>query len=277
MPLFGQLEISYADGRRRHVDLSGESAAIGSAPDNDLALDDASLAPHHFQLLHRKGVVFLVNLDLARGTMVAGALARDPQPRRIIHGAQIRAGSIRITYRAGSDLPTAPMKAVAESRLPLQPGFTVSLDRSAVDVFPAASASVEIAIHNQRAQEERYEIAVRGLPVAWISLSQTFALIAGRETLPITLHISPERRAGIAPADYAAVILVAPMSEPERQTGLDLRVRLRGFGGLCLALDKARVRPGEDFQLLLRNQGNQVLPLRLSARICARGRDSGAG
>lgn len=157
------------------------------------------------------------------------------------------------------------MTAINESASPVQAEFQARLEKTALDVYPASSSSLEITMHNRGDREIAVDIAVESLPEGWASLSQNSARLDSDESAFVYLRVAPPRRADVLPGDYPATIVMRGQNSGEPVAILSLLLRLHGFGGLSLALEPARADVSEPLQLFLLNQGNEALRLAVSA------------
>ena len=263
MAPFARIDVQYPDKRVEVFQLSETLTTFGRAADNSIVLADVDVAGRHFRLENVDGNCLLTNLDPIMGTIVSGERIRDQQPRQLPATADIRVGGIKISFEQSSNQPTIPMRTVSDRTEPINIGFSVRLDRSTLDVFPASSSSVEIAITNSSGFERQFSIEATGLPERWIKLSQNVARLDNNDTALIMLTIVPDRRANIPPSEHRATISVSPADEPLRSFQNEIVVRLHGFGGLSLALDPDSVSNAGSLRLYLLNQGNEDLRLRL--------------
>lgn len=265
MATLGRLDIHYPDGRVEQTPLTRKRTTVGAAADNSIVLRGDSVAAYHFELAFDSGVLYLINLDAANGAVVSGVTIRDGKPILLGDGATIQVGNLRIIFCAGSDDPTVPLDSASDSTQIIVSTFDVSIDRSRIEVFPASAASAEIIISNRIESEQRFEIAVEGIPDEWASLSHTTASVPGGESHAVYLYITPPRRAEAAPGDYPVTVAVKSASPLGREQSRSLTVGLGAFTGLSAAVDPTEIEGDNAFRLYLLNQGNAALPLRLSA------------
>ncbi len=266
MAMYGRLDIHEPAGAVKSYRISEEVTTIGRAADNAIVLADPSVSDRHCTLQLLDGAVHIINLDALAGIMFEGAHVRDSTPRPMREVTGLALGKTKILFYPSDGQPTLPMRSISENTRPIKAAFHVDLEKSVLDVYPASSSFLEIAITNRSDQEIAFTIGVDGLPVNWAKLSQSSARLGGHDTAFIVLTVAPPRRADIKPREYPATIAIRAADKDGSDALVRLLVRLHGFGGLSLALEPALVQDGKSLQLFLLNQGNEDLRLAVSAR-----------
>ncbi len=261
MAAFGRFDVYYPDGRIETWSLEGADISVGRAADNTITLSTDTISRHHFSLNYKNGIVQLTDLDSANGTYVDGRRLKGKTPHLLDDVEEIQIGHLRIIYYPKADSPTLPIRPIDDSTQPTQANFRASLEAAQVDVWPASSRSVEIVLTNHRETAARYQIALSGLPEGWAKINRPLVSLDGQETSVILLHIKPARRADMEPASYPVTIHITPIHAPDQSIQLGLMVRVRGFGGLSLALNPPVVRSQDSLHLYLLNQGSEALTL----------------
>jgi len=261
MAAFGRFDVYYPDGRIETQSLEGAVISVGRAADNTITLSTDTISRHHFSLTYQNGIVQLTDLDSANGTYVDGRRLKGKTTHLLDDVEEIQIGHLRIIYYPKADSPTLPIRPIDDSTQPAQADFRASLEAAQVDVWPASSRSVDIALTNHRGTAARYQIALSGLPAGWAKINRPLVSLEGHETGLIQLHIKPARRADMAPASYTVAIHITPIHAPDQSIQLGLMVRVRGFGGLSLTLNPPVVRSQDSLHLYLLNQGSEALTL----------------
>ncbi|MCY4021226.1 MAG: FHA domain-containing protein [Chloroflexi bacterium] len=264
--MYGRLDVHEPAEAVKSYLLSNEVTTIGCAADNTIVLDDPSVSDRHCRLQLLDGVAHIINLDPLAGIIFAGAHVRDSLPRPMTAVVEFALGKTKIVFYPSGDQPTLPMSAITESTRPINASFHIDLEKSVLDVYPASSSSLEIAVTNRGDKQQTFTIEVDGLPSSWATLSQSSARLDADDTAFIVLSVAPARRADVKPGDYPATIAIRPGDNDDSDLLLGLLVRLHGYGGLSLAVEPALVREGKSLRLFLLNQGNEDLRLALSAR-----------
>lgn len=261
MSVFGRFDVYFPDGRVETYSLEEDTISVGRAEGNTIALDTDTISRYHFSVTHKDEVVQLTDLESANGTFINGVQLESNNPYSLENVEEIQIGHLRIIYHPNSDGPTMPISTMDDSTQPSDFGFRVSLEMAHVDVWPASSSSVEIAVTNSTSEETQYQVAVTGLPDSWAKVNRPIMIIDGLDTTYILLNIKPARRADIAPADYPVEIRVSTLDSPEKFIQVDLTVSVKGFGGFGVALSPEVIQSDEDFHLYMLNQGNEPLNL----------------
>jgi len=265
MAVFGRLDVFYPDGRVETYSLSGDTVSVGRAEGNTIPLETETISRYHFSITQKDGVVHLTDLDSANGTYIDGTQLNSNAPYLLDDIEEIQIGHLRIIYHPGSDSPTIPVSPfMDDSTQPTNMGFRVSLETSQVNVWPASSSSVEIAVTNSAESEQQFQIVCSGLPESWAKFNRPFMMIDGLDTTYVLLNIKPSRRADIPPQDYPVEIRVSPLDQPDKFVQLELIVSLKGFNGFGVALSPEVLHGDDDIHLYMLNQGNE--PLTVSVR-----------
>lgn len=259
MAVFGRLDVFYPDGRIETYSLAGDTVSVGRAEGNTVALDTDTISRYHFSITQQDGVVQLTDLDSANGTYIDGTQLNSNDPYLLKDVEEIQIGHLRIVYHPGSDSPTIPVSPFDDSTRPSNMGFRVSLEMAQVDVWPASSSSIEIAVTNSGESEQQFQIVASGLPETWAKFNRPYMMIDGLDTTYVLLNIKPSRRADIPPQDYPVEIRVSPLDEPDKFIQLQLIVSLKGFNGFGVALSPEVIHSDDDIHLYMLNQGNESL------------------
>ncbi len=261
MSVFGRFDVYFPDGRVETYSLEEDTVSVGRAEGNTIALDTDTISRYHFSVTHKDGIIQLTDLESANGTFINGVQLESNNPYSLENVEEIQIGHLRIIYHPNSDGPTMPISTMDDSTQPSDFGFRVSLEMTHVDVWPASSSSVEIAVTNSTSEETQYQVAVTGLPDSWAKVNRPIMIIDGLDTTYILLNIKPARRADVAPADYPVEVRVSTLESPEKFIQVDLTVSVKGFGGFGVALSPEVIQSDEDFHLYMLNQGNEPLNL----------------
>ena len=266
MAIYGRLDVHEPAGAVKSYRLSKEATTVGRAPDNAIVVADPSVSDRHCRLQLLDGLVHIINLDSLTGIMFAGSHVRDSLPRPMREVTRLALGKTTIVFYPSDSQPTLPMTSISENTRPMNAPFHVDLEKSVLDVYPASSSSLEIAITNRGGEEMPFTIEVDGLPNNWAKLSQSSARLDSDDTAFIILSVAPPRRADIKPGDYPATIAIRATDNDDSEALMGLLVRLHGFGGLSLAVEPALLRDSKSTQLFMLNQGNEDLRLAVSAQ-----------
>lgn len=264
--MYGRLDIHEPAGAVKSYHILNEVTTIGRAPGNAVVLADPSVSDWHCRLQILEDVIHIINLDAMAGIKFGSAHVRDSLPRAMRDVTGFALGKTEIMFYPSDFQATLPMTAIGENTRPINASVRVDLEKSILDVYPASSSSLEIAISNRSDKETAFTIGVDGLPASWAKLSQSSARLDGQDTASIFLTVSPPRRADIKPGDYQATIAIRAGDNEDSDALAGLLVRLHGYGGLSLALEPELVREGKPLLLFLLNQGNEELLLAVSAK-----------
>lgn len=261
MAVFGRLDVFYPDGRIETFSLEGETVSVGRAEGNTVALDTETISRYHFSITNKDGKVTLTDLDSSNGTYMDGVQLSSNDPFVLENIEEIQIGHLRIIYHPGSDSPTIPVSPMGDATQPSNQGFRISLEMTEVNVWPASSSSVEIAVTNSTEEDVQYQVVATGLPDGWAKINRPIMMIGGLDTSYALLNIKPARRSDTPPTAYTVSIKVSPVDESDNFVEMELHVNLKGFGGFGVALSPEVIEKDDDIHLYMLNQGNEPLTM----------------
>ena len=261
MTILGRIDIQYPDGRSETHRLDDRVVTIGSAADNTIQIRNAGLAARHFRFSLADDDVFLTHLGAGHVTTIDGEPAPVDQPRPIPEVAQIRAGDLNMVFYRSSKEQTVAMHAISEATQPAAVGFRADLEQGELKVWPFSSASTVLSVTNTTDEEASFKLETAGLPAEWMTPERLSFEVAANDTMDLLIHIKPPRTKHFAPGEYPLTISIRHLHRSEDASQLILLVQLGGVSGLSVALDRARLRAHEPFNLRLLNLGNEDLPL----------------
>ena len=82
--IYATLHLRLSDGQTFSYNIEKESITIGRAPDNDLVLSDATVAPQHARLTVQPGQLTIQDLGSVGGTTLDGLRIEANQDRSLI-------------------------------------------------------------------------------------------------------------------------------------------------------------------------------------------------
>jgi FHA domain len=114
--------VSIGAAAPREYPLGGAAeVSIGSAPDNDLVIDETSVSRHHARLSRRLGKFRIADLDSTNGTYLNGRRLRGSAPIR--PGDEVRFGAARFAFVVGARYAAAPVSVLGR----IGPGTAVGI------------------------------------------------------------------------------------------------------------------------------------------------------
>jgi hypothetical protein len=266
---YGRLDVYWPDGKLESYLLEKETVSVGRAEGNDIALDTDTISRYHFSILHDDDddIVRITDLDSANGTYVDGTLLNSNDPRELGDVEEIQAGALRLIFRSFDDAPTLPMRPADEDTQRLireEAHFQVEFEQRRVEVWPAASSSVELAVTNTGDDERRFSVRVSGMPGEWLRVNRPEMLLEAGETGYVLLNIKPPRRHTTAPNDYQVTVEIEPHDTPQATLRALIEVSVRPYSGFGMAVIPP-LDPGEPATVYLHNQGSGELSVSLQA------------
>lgn len=112
--IYATLHLRLSDGQTFSYTIEKESITIGRAPDNDLVLSDATVAPQHARLTVQPGQLTIQDLGSIGGTTLDGQRIEANQDRSLIRVSTIRFGNVEAVIGAPDSAPptwTSPITA----------------------------------------------------------------------------------------------------------------------------------------------------------------------
>lgn len=155
--LFGEVQVSYADGREDKLPLTKATVRIGrSAEGNDIVLDDSQVSRHHAELQCGRHSIHVMDLSSANGVWMGGERILPMQPRPLENGAAFTIGRVQLVLLSARqdglyNRDISVMSSPAGTRVipPDMPGNGVSvaeapplLERAVPESVPPAAAPV---------------------------------------------------------------------------------------------------------------------------------------
>jgi DNA-binding winged helix-turn-helix (wHTH) protein len=96
-------------------ELAGGDNLVGRSGECRVALGDVSVSRRHARIVVGETIVQVEDLHSRNGTFVDGIAVKGPAP--LTHGAEVRFGSVRLTFREiDADLSTAGLEPPAPAR-----------------------------------------------------------------------------------------------------------------------------------------------------------------
>lgn len=116
--IYATLHVRLPDGQNLSYHLEKEVITIGRAPNNDLALDEPSVAPHQVRLTVQLGQITIQNLGAAGGVTLDGLPLEPNKESSLLRVNLIKLGNVEMIVGApNSPTPTwAPSAAAPASR-----------------------------------------------------------------------------------------------------------------------------------------------------------------
>lgn len=265
---YARLDIYWPDGKIESYLLEAPTVTVGRASDNTIVLDTETVSRHHFSITHTSSSTYLNDLESENGVIIDGKPLKSYEAHMLDGVEELQVGFLRIVYHPMDESVTVPMKSADfdTQRSSANTEFAVSLDVSQVDVWPASSASAELAITNHLSQPRRFSIKISGMPSEWIRVNRPELELSAQDTTYVLINIKPPRRPDVRPQDYTITIEVTPKDRTESTLRATLPVRLHGFGGFGMQLSTQTVEPGTPLMLTLQNFGSEELTIALSGR-----------
>jgi serine/threonine protein kinase len=265
------------------LDLTGDGVTIGRLPENDLALDDASVSRHHIRIDWDGVQVTVTDLGSSNGTYLENQRLTPNRThpwkeREALHigtfwlrlEAQNRALdpiTIHSVSPQGAPVPLLVPEAVSPgSAKGVASPLAVALENETLTLTTGQPGVVQVTLANLGVQVEHLTLSVEGVPASWIQIpTQSTQLNPGmKATVALTVLAPrvPESRAG----EYAVTIHVRSRDDAARTGAATGRWRVLPFVASSLVLSPTR-KSGHTravYTVMARNEGNTPARLKLS-------------
>lgn len=261
--VFGRIDVYWPDGRLESYIIDQPTVSVGRAEGNTIALETDTISRYHFSLVAAEGQMTITDLDSANGTFVDGVPLTRNDPRVLGDVEEIQVGALRIIWRQVDESPTMPMRPNADDEDTARverdtADFRLEFDTMTLAVWPAASASSELAVVNLSEQTRRFSVRVSGMPGDWLRINRPEMDIHPGETAYVLINVKPPRRPNTAPNAYQVVVEVAPADQPQMILRGMLDVTVHPYSGFGIAVTDQR-EPDDPVDVFLQNQGSGPL------------------
>lgn len=268
---YGRLDIYFPGGDFVSYMLEDLTVSIGRAAGNTIPLDAETVSRYHLSINYdpKTDVVTITDLGSENGTSVDGARLAGNQPRVLEGVEEIQVGDLRVIYHALDDSPTIPIAATDDDTARVERedyAFHMLVDHTSVDVWPAASMSIEVAVTNTADEPRRFMVALSGMPSDWMRTNRPEFDVQPDDTAYVLVNFKPPRRPNTTPGSYTVMLQIAPKDTPDHVLEVPLRVNVHAFRGFGLGMGRHFVDAGDPIPLFLHNQGSDSLNLVLTGR-----------
>jgi TolB protein len=149
----------------------------------------------------------------------------------------------------------------------------VAIKEEQLTVAPNNRATLNVGILNSGADEDYFDIAVKGVPPEWVTLHMPVVHLAAGEAKLVTITVEPAALPDRHVAQYPLEVRAISRSNPKRSAGAHSVLTVaayqsRGRIGVTLASVQFSASPGSiiDIPILLQNRGDEEDGFRLSVR-----------
>jgi hypothetical protein len=263
---YGRLDVFWPDGNFNSYMLDTPTVSVGRAEGNTIALETETISRYHFNITHDNHAVSITDLESANGTFVDGVQIPAHQAIVLEGGAEIQIGHLRMIYQPVDESPTVPITPAQEDTWRMEKqeaGFRLALDNAVLETWPASSSSTELALTNAGKERRRFSVMVTGIQERWVRVNRPELEVDPGETAYVLINVKPSRHPNNVPMEYAVGIEVAPLDTPDMKVVAPLRVMIKGYSGLGVALGTRQLEMGETLRLYLHNQGNETVTLKI--------------
>ncbi len=266
---YGRLDVFWPDGLFKTYVLTNSTVSIGRSTGNTIPLESDTLSRYHSTITYQDGEVRITDLNSANGTFVDGVRLEANQPRTLYGGEEITIGALRMIYHFLDETPTRPITVPEEATRRIEIAdapFYIEINPPEQAIPPGAHISARLSITNTGSEPERYRVEVTGVPKDWARIDRPDLEIAPEQSADVIVNFKPRRRSDSAPGEYPIQIAVYPKNKSEFTLKGSVTLHVLPFGGFGMALERARLKPGDRFRLHLHNQGSAPLVINLLAR-----------
>ena len=151
------------------------------------------------------------------------------------------------------------------------PSILVRLDTKEITAVPGRSTTVSLTVANQESSADFFEISVRGIPTAWVSISTPVIRLSPGEEGVVRLTILPPPPEQIQSGRFSMIVRVASQENPQNQVEVEAALVVAAFvveGRIGILMESVQfsVSPGSSASLpiVIHNQGLVEDSFRLS-------------
>lgn len=269
--VYGRLDVFFPDGMLKPFQLSEENISLGRSAGNTIALETDTISRYHLSITRKDGETYITDLESVNGTFIDGTRLPTNVPTVLRGGEEILIGELIMIYQDANENPTRPLDVPEEMTRRIEPvgsktSFNVEAEAPDIAIAPGAYTSSRIMITNADTETTRFVVEVSGIPKEWIRVDRPELDVRSGDSEDVTISFKPTRTPESTPGDYRVRVLVRPKNQLDEYIKTEVPLKILAYVGLGVALESRQIRAGEQFRLLLHNQGNAPLPLKLYGR-----------
>lgn len=295
------LVIREKDGSSYHFHLTEKSYKIGRSRACDIILAGSGISREHAQLERTENGWTLTDLESTNGTYLAGTKIIPHKAEYWPVGQIVRIGNISIFWqtatqsiggmthsrpyrqpiasmgdlrlteaeRPPSPLPLSPTKSLEDTSI----NHSFSLRPQEVVVEPGQRVPVQLHIFNQTPHQRRFSYDLLDLPANWVTPVEEQLLLGSQSEGIMTFALHPPRHVTAIAGDYHFKVLIhsIPAQNDPSETGEEQqfeipgKLTLRAFPAFEIDLSPKEIFHGKCGEITLKNQGNAIIRLTISA------------
>ncbi len=261
----GRIRVVAPDGRLRYVMLPARGLTIGRSPDNDLALDDPTVAPYHARVEFDGRQYKIVDLNSPSGTYVNGLRLPPGMPDAWLPETPLLVGKTWLHLEPAAIVARPNVfrfdgMVVDASLVQTSPGGRVGVyvEIPQLTATPGQRTTAALVVVNNGPDIDRLTVNLEGLPPNWVASPGVTTSVqlppGGHQRLKVALEPprSPAGRAG----RYALNIRVASQSQPNEIVEAKIAVSVAAFAQFHAELSAQTSRVNDVWRLSVHNQGN---------------------
>jgi hypothetical protein len=263
----GALQLRLPDGRTLEASVTRPALTLGRTPDNDVVVEEVSIARRHLRLTFEAGRMLAEDLGSSYGTYIGPRRLVPNVPSVVGAGEVLRAGHVEVRYfptpeeaAAAQAMPLHEVPAPAASPDAPMPGLTLIGPEAAI--APGTATAATVLVHNPGPRDEEYDLAVAGLPAEWFSLDRATLAVPPGAQQPVTLSFHPPRLAASPAGAHVFTVLVTARHDLAR-TEATGELTVLPFQALRLSLQPVHGR--REFYAVVHNDGNAPAQCALTA------------
>jgi hypothetical protein len=269
--VYGRLDVFFPDGMLKPFQLSAENISLGRSAGNTIALDTDTISRYHLSITRKDNETYITDLESVNGTFVDGVRLPTNVPTVLRGGEEILIGELIMIYQDANENPTRPLDVPEEMTRRITPvesrtSFNVEAEAPDIAIAPGAYTSSRIMITNASSETTRFVVEVSGIPREWIRVDRPELEVRSGDSEDVTISFKPTRVPESTPGDYRVRVLVRPKNQLDEYIKTEVPLKVLPYSGLGVALETRQVRAGDQFRLLMHNQGNAPLQLKLYGR-----------
>ncbi|HLF88279.1 MAG TPA: hypothetical protein VI451_04990 [Anaerolineales bacterium] len=138
----------------------------------------------------------------------------------------------------------------------VQGRIAILMDALHFSVAPGAAVIVNIKLINQGLEEDTFQLAVDGIPAAWVSTATPSLRLRPGEQKPVSILIRPARHFQSRAGRHPFKLRIVSQLNPSEAAVVDCVLTIEAYSEFKSQLIPEKVLIGENVQMVIENSGN---------------------
>ncbi|MCC6190851.1 MAG: FHA domain-containing protein [Anaerolineales bacterium] len=265
----GRVKVVGPAGAVRWEPLKAHGLTIGRDPNNDLILDEPTVAPQHARVEFDDPHYQVVDLDSQSGTYLGGLKLMPGMPAIWEPKAPLLIGDHWLYLELGATAMGTPARpsvyrfdgAVVDANLvQFSPNGWVGVyvEVPQLALTPGQKSSAGVVVVNQGPDNEHFSLTLGGVPQSWIAppAPPTSLQLSPGEYRRLRITLEPPRAPQSRAGRDAVVVRVASQSQPDQAVEAKIAVTVPAFNQFRSELSAPGAGSKGPMRVTIHNQGN---------------------